>query len=395
MTTTETAGTGHIKNPRPFLNPAYDIDREPLDTQRTNQYYANPYRRRISEYEMLMLYSQPGPDWIPGGFNTGGFCNSFSGGRQMWENYTTEAKTVDWFAFRDPSGRNQPEFVAQKSQDNEFTRQTLFTYAKQAMYLDMDREWALEILPVYYGALAHDQYGVFGALQSPARDVLSDMLRAAVIVAAFDFLDNAETIQAEKVFLSKNVEGFSADVAPAKQCWLSDPVYQTDRAIVEKLWGGVWDHIETLFATLMIHEPLFGRFSRQQFFHRLAPLHGDQLTPAILWPNLVSIEMDGAWALELFGRCLGQDPKFGDYNRRLMQVWARDWVAKSVAAMRDFAPMFASTSTLRAQNGADAVEASARTVIGEWAVRFASAFGYEVNVDELVKEVRAGYRSAK
>ncbi|MDD4866400.1 MAG: toluene hydroxylase [Mycobacterium sp.] len=395
MTTTESAGTEHLRNPRPFLNPAYDIDRTPLDTQRTNQYYATPFRKRISEYEMLMLYAQPGPDWIPGGLNTGGFCNNYSGGRQMWENYGTEAKTIDWFAFRDPNARNTPEFALQKAQENEAAINTMTAYADQGMYKDMDEEWALEILPTYFGALAHDQYGVFGSLLAPARDVLSDVLRGAVILCAFDHLDNAETIQAEKVFLSKNIQGFEADVAPAKQCWMSDPVYGKDRAVVERLWGDTWDNIEVPFALLMIHEPLFGRFSRQQFFHRLAPLHGDQLTPAMLWSNIVAIEMDGKWAMELFGRCLGQDPKYGDYNRKLMRLWARDWLAESVAAMRDFAPMFGRTHVLHAAGGQGAAEDAAYAVISDWARRYAPLFGLEVDVDDLVKTVRSGYRSTK
>ncbi|AFM20509.1 Methane/Phenol/Toluene Hydroxylase (plasmid) [Mycolicibacterium chubuense NBB4] len=397
MTITEgdVPAAGEMATRRTFLNPAYDIEREPLETRRTSQWYAKPYRRRISEYESLLLYAQSAPDWIPGALGTGGFCNKFSGGRAAWENYTTEAKSSDWFVFRDPSGRGQPTYVAQKAEENEEAGRMFAAYAEQGMYRDLDREWTFDVVATGLGAFAHHEYGLFGALVgAPARDVFTDVLRQAVITGAIDHLDNAEMIQAEKVFLSKNVDGFSEDVAPAREFWLSDPVYRTARGIVERLWGEVYDHIEIIFATFMVHEPLFGRFARQQFFHRLAPMHGDQLTPAIMWPTITAAQIDAKWAFELFGHALGQDPKFGEHNRALMRLWARDWMLQSVAAMAEFAPMFSRTSTLRSQASSETVNEAASIVIGDWARRYAPIFGLEVNVDELVKSVTAAYTGA-
>ncbi|AEV73590.1 Methane/Phenol/Toluene Hydroxylase [Mycolicibacterium rhodesiae NBB3] len=376
---------------RAFLNPAYDIEREPLETRRTSQWYAKPYRRRISEYESLLLYAQSAPDWIPGALGVGGFCNKFSGGRAPWENYTTEAKSSDWFVFRDPSGRGQPTFVAQKAAENEEATRVFAAYAEQGMYRDLDSEWTFDVIAKVYGAYAHHEYGIFGLLQSPQRDVLTDVLRQAVITGAMDKLDNAEMIQAERVFLSKNVEGFCEDMALSRDCWLTDPAFQTARGIIEQLWNDVYDHIEIMFAIFMVHEPLFGRFARQQFFHRMAPLHGDQLTPANLWPTITAAEIDAKWALELFGHALGQDPKFGEHNRALMQLWARDWMAKSVTAMAEFAPMFARTSTLRSHASVETVTEAANIVVGDWARRYAPVFGLDVDVDDLVKVVTGGF----
>ncbi|PND54254.1 toluene hydroxylase [Mycobacterium sp. ENV421] len=379
---------------RAFLNPAYDVEREPLETRRTSQWYAKPYRRRISEYESLLLYAQPNPDWIPGGLGVGGFCNKFSGGRAPWENYTTEAKSSDWFVFRDPSGRGQPSYVAQKAEENEESGRLFATYAAQGLYRDLDREWAMEVLPVIFGAYAHHEYGLFMALGSPARDSLTDVLRVAIITGAMDHLDSAEMIQAEKVYLSHNVDGFSAEVAPAREAWLSNPAYRTAREIIERMWGDVYDHIEAVFAAFMVHEPLFGRFVRQQFFHRLAPLHGDQLTPAIVWPSINASEIGAKWAFELFGHMLAGDPKFGDYNKSLMRLWARDWAMQSIQAMADFVPVFASTSTLRNHVSTEQVTDAARTVIGDWARRYAPVFELDVDVEDLVQRVRTGSSKA-
>lgn len=397
MTITEgdVPATGEMSTRRTFLNPAYDIEREPLETRRTSQWFAKPYRRRISEYESLLLYAQAAPDWIPGALGCGGFTNKFSGGRAAWENYTTEAKSSDWFVFRDPSGRGQPTYVAQKAEENEEASRMFSAYADQGMYRDLDREWTFDVIATAFGAYAHHEYGLFGALVgAPARDVFTDVLRQAVITGAIDHLDNAEMIQAEKVFLSKNVEGFSEEVAPAREFWLSDPSYRGARGIVERLWGDVYDHIEILFATFMVHEPLFGRFARQQFFHRMAPMHGDQLTPAIIWPAITAADIDAKWAFELFGHALGQDPKFGEHNRAQMRLWARDWLPKSVAAMAEFAPMFARTSTLRSHASTETVNEAATIVIGDWARRYAPVFGLEADVDDLVKSVTSAYAGA-
>lgn len=385
-----TAGATTMR--RTFLNPAYDIEREPLETRRTSQWFAKPYRRRISEYEALLLYAQAAPDWIPGALGMGAWQGKFAGGRGAWENYITEAKSSDWFVFRDPSGRGQPTYAAQKAEENAELGRVFEAYAENGMYRELDTEWAFDVLPVVYGAYAHILYGTFGALiGSPSRDVFTDVLRQAVITGAMDELDGAETIQAEKVLLSKNVEGFSAEVTPAREFFLSDPTYRTARATVERLWGHVYDPIEILFATYMVFKPLFGRFAGQQFFHRVAPWHGDHLTPAVVWSTMTGSEIDSKWALELFGHALGQDPKFGEHNHRLMQLWCRDWTAMAVEAMAEFAPLFARTGVLRERVDADDVENSARMVFADWTRRYTPAFGLEVDIDELAKTVRAGY----
>jgi release factor glutamine methyltransferase len=92
-------------NRRLLLNPAFDESPEPIETRRTAVYFANPHGKRISEYEKVLLYAQPNPDWIPGGLGLRGWTGKFAGGRGCWENYFTEARCSDWFAFRDPGAR--------------------------------------------------------------------------------------------------------------------------------------------------------------------------------------------------------------------------------------------------------------------------------------------------
>src|SRR3954470_14872987 len=100
---------------RALLNPLYDQPRRVLEERRTALYFAHPYGSRISEYEQVLLHAQPNPDWIGGGIGLGGWTTAFPGGRGAWENYSTEAKSSDWFVFRDPGGRWQRPYVAEKA----------------------------------------------------------------------------------------------------------------------------------------------------------------------------------------------------------------------------------------------------------------------------------------
>ncbi len=59
---------------------------EPIDTQRRMNYFVTPRGKRLSEYEILSLYTQPNPDWIAGGLDWGDWTQKFHGGRPSWGN---------------------------------------------------------------------------------------------------------------------------------------------------------------------------------------------------------------------------------------------------------------------------------------------------------------------
>jgi methane monooxygenase component A beta chain len=68
-------------------------------------YFVKPRGRRLSEYEILCCYTQPTPDWIPGGLDWGDWTQKFHGGRPSWGNETTEMHSTDWHKHRDPAKR--------------------------------------------------------------------------------------------------------------------------------------------------------------------------------------------------------------------------------------------------------------------------------------------------
>ena len=374
------------KASRLLLNPSFDDGPDVLETRRTAMWFAEPYRKRISEYEKVLLYSQPNPDWIPGGLGLGGWTGKFAGGRGAWENYFTEAKSSDWFAFRDPGGRWEMPYVKEKAEEWRDSQRFMTSFTEEDLDSDLDPEWVDQIIPRYLSAFIHHEYGLFMAHASVSRDVFTDMLRVAVATGALDHLDTAQMIQAQKMYLAQVLDGFSDAIAPGKETWLEDPAYRGARATVEALWGECYDAIETMFGMYMVYEPLFGRFARREFFYRQASIHGDYYTPRTMWTAIRAGEPASRWAFDLFERVLAGDPRFGAYNVKVMRMWSETWVPRALAAIADFTPLWESTARLRGLPPG-AAEESQRKVVSRWLSDYAPVFGFEGSEAALLGEI--------
>ena len=370
---------------RLLLNPEFDEAIEPFESRRTMNYFANPYRKRISEYEKVLLYAQPNPDWIAGGLGLGGWTGLFAGGRGNWENYFTEARSSDWFAFRDPGSRWEQPYVKEKAEEWRETQRFMDSSAAERLHDDIDPEWADVIVNRYLGAFVHHDYGLFMAHASVVRDTFTDVLRVAAGTGALDHLDTAQMIQAERMFLAQVRHDVTEDIAPAKETWTGAPELRGARTVVERLWGESYDPVETLFGLYMIYEPLFGRFARRELFHHHAGLHGDHFTPRTMWSALRAGDAASRWIFDLFERVLTGDPNFAAYNVKVMRMWAETWLPLTLSAMADLVPLWETTGRLRAA-GSGAARAAER-VVGEWVAAYAPVFGCEASVDELVAEV--------
>jgi hypothetical protein len=372
---------------RALLNPASDGRPQVLEERRAALYFANPYGKRISEYEQVLLHAQPNPDWIPGGIGQGGWGTVFPGGRGTWENYFTEAKTSDWFAFRDPEGRWQRPYVAEKADEWREFQRLVATFTGQGLEGDVDHEWIEPVITTHLGALALHDYGAFMALGAPIRDCLVDTLRAAIVTASLDVLDNAQMILAEKIYWSQALPEVTAAAAPSETVWASSEVWRGARRFVEQLWGDTYDHIEVLFALHVVHEPLFGKLVRQEFFSKHAPAHGDAFTPRALWFSARAAEAAGRWIRELFGRTLAADPTFGEYNRRLMRYWAEKWVPLEIDALRDVTGLWSTTERLRASRASSGLVPSVERTARHWAAHAGSLLEPVIHVQDLVGAV--------
>jgi hypothetical protein len=370
---------------RLLLNPAFDEAVEPFETRRTMIYFGNPYRKRISEYEKVLLYAQPNPDWIPGGLGLGGWTGRFAGGRGSWENYFTEARCSDWFAFRDPGSRWEQPYVKEKAEEWRETQRFMTASASERLHDDIDPQWLNPMVTRYLGGFIHHEYGLFMAHASVVRDTFTDMLRVAVGTGALDHLDTAQMIQAEKMFLAQVCDDVDEAIAPSKAAWLEDPVFSGARAVVERLWGECYDPVETLFGMYMVYEPLFGRFARRELFYRHAGLHGDHFTPRTMWSALRAGDAAARWTFDLFERVLAGDPHFAAYNVKVMRMWAETWLPLTLAAMADLMPLWQVTDRLRTGSAGPLV--AAQRVVREWLERYAPVFSWDATEGDLLAEL--------
>jgi len=363
---------------------------EPLEKQRKMMYFLKPYWRRLTEYEIMTVYSQPTPDWIAGGLDWGDWTQKFHGGRPSWGNEFTELRTTNWHRHRDPAKRWHPIYVKDKSEEWRYTDRYLKGYSAEGQVRSMDPYWRDEIIGNYWGAFMFNEYGLFNAHSSIVRDCLSDTIRTSVTFAAFDKVDNAQMIQLERSFLAKVVTGFEESTDAPKKIWLEEPAYQGARNFVEEIWQGTYDHMESLFTLHMLYDPLFGQLVRKEFFQRLATNNGDGLTPFFInqaqtYAHIVKDDMK-----DLFVRCLADDPEFSDHNRAWMQAWCDKWLPLAQKAMTDFMGMYAKVPDTAGVVDKAIIEESVTRVVSDWVEDYIKPLSLKVDAEKLKREILSG-----
>jgi hypothetical protein len=139
----------------------------------------------------------------------------------------------------------------------------------------------------------------------------------------------------------------------------------------------------------VLHEPLFGRLARDEFFASQSAFHADQLTPRVLAYSARAAAAARTWPIELFGRTLGRDPVFGDYNRKLTRYWAEKWLPLEIDALRDFGDLWQASDILR-ENGAPRASARGiRRVIEDRYQDLAPLFNPPIEQEALVAQATA------
>jgi hypothetical protein len=130
---------------------------------------------------------------------------------------------------------------------------------------------------------------------------------------------------------------------------------------------------------------VFGRFVREGYFTQQASLHGDFITPRVLWNSVRGAEAAYSWAAELFGKTLGADPTFSDYNKRLMRYWAEKWLPLEIAALQDVKHLWCATEMLkRATDHHPTIDQTLCSIVEDWRGKYASLFDWDVDVDAFM-----------
>nr|WP_244500417.1 methane monooxygenase [Methyloceanibacter methanicus] len=350
-------------------------------------YFADRRWKRLSEYEALTLYAQPNPDWIAGGLDWGDWTQKFHGGRPSWGNELTELRTTDWFRHRDPARRWHAPYVKDKSEEWRYTTRFLTAYSAEGAVRSIDPGWRDEVLNKYYGALLYSEYAQFNAHSSVGRDVLSDTIRSSATFAALDKVDSAQMIQLERVFLAKCVPGFPESTDGPKKVWLTDPIYKSARLTVEEMWQGIQDFNEILWAVHGVYDPIFGQFTRREFFNRLASHYGDSLTPFFIDQMQTYFQINKAALSDLFFYSLAEDPEFGDHNRKWYCAWTEKWLEKTADSLHDFLGIYAKVDKVPGVSDSAGIKEAVARVINDWVTDYADKIGFKVDAGELTARI--------
>ena len=363
-----------------------------LDTQRKMNYFMQPRWKRLSEYEILTSYSQPTPDWIAGGLDWGDWTQKFHGGRPSWGNELTELKSSDWHHHRDPGRRWHGPYVKDKSEDWRYTTRFLESYSAEGAIRTLDPFWRDEIVDKYYGAMLFNEYALFNAHSSVLRDCLGDTIRLTAAFAAFDKVDNAQMIQLQRSFIAKLVPGLDASTAAPKETWLTSPVYNGARTLVQELWQGIQDWNEILWVAHNVYDPIFGVFVRREFFQRLAPQFGDSLTPFFTAQAQTYFQVTRGAVSDLYLGSLANDPEFGDLNRTFLRAWTEKWLSGTITALKDFVGLYAKIPPIAGVTDKASVTEAVSRVISDWVHDYADKIDFKVDQESLVATVTSGLK---
>ncbi|MDI4655144.1 MULTISPECIES: methane monooxygenase [Xanthobacter] len=363
---------------------------EPLEKQRTMSYYVVPEGKRLTEYEQLTAYAQQSADYAGGGIEVGEYQQKHAGGRGAYANETTEVINRDWFKFRDPDRRWFYPAVKAKAEDGRTADRFMKAASSEGLVRLIERDW-IGFLDVDFGALTFYEYGLFNAHSSATKDSISDFVKTWVALTAFDKNDAAQMVQTERVFLSKQIENFDADLVRAKEVWTKSPIYAGIREAVERLWGDTYDWGEILWASHAIIDAIYGQFVRREFFQRIAPAYGDNITPWFLSQASGYAQTAKGGVRRLFGDNLANDPDFGLHNRAVIRAWTDKWLPVTLAGLRGFVGIYAQLPNASEKvAGRSVVEEGVERVMQDWATDFAHLIGYEADVAGLVAEVMSG-----
>ena len=286
--------------------------------------YIKAANRRLSEYEALNLFVQPIDGHVAGNVAK----------RSGWPAESTELRSADWYAFRDPAQMWQrPYTKRQAEQERTLERATAALRSGGALHR-ISGEWAAGILGDLYVPWAYFEHGLFRALSHCSVVALSDVLSVAFVFNAFDKERHAQDI------LFHQYDLVAAEVPVGhddrRDLWLHESSIQPARALVEHV-NAISDWGEGAVAINLVVEPLLGRFVCNEVLWAGSALHGDFLTPVVLAEAENDRQRNQTWTVAMVGMLLAE-PMHADHNREVINRWLGRWYPEVAAVMEALTP---------------------------------------------------------
>jgi methane monooxygenase component A beta chain/propane monooxygenase small subunit len=299
--------------------------------------YIQPQGRRLTEYEVVICNTQPDL----GQFDTGGWFLRRPNGLGTHDARTTKLAHPNWFDYRDPSGLWQRPYIAAQAQHERSIQNAVGAAKLDGALRDIAPGW-LSLLARYYEALACFEWGMFLAHAFVTREALSDTLTMAVTFSGMDRLRHQQDIALFSLDLDEQLADYEGGLGV--DVWMNDPVCQPARRLAERLlalrdWG------EMVLMTNLIVDPLYTAVVGSEFFRRLAPRHGDVITPVIEM-TAESDRLRNRKAAMALVQLVSQDadrqgrPVPAAQNLQVIQGWVDSWCEDTLAAVDGFLPLF-------------------------------------------------------
>jgi NAD(P)H-flavin reductase/ferredoxin len=300
------------------------------DSERQFSWY-EPRKRRATLYEDVTIDTQPSIHR----HLTRGWPVSFEDGRGTWNSASTELRSSDWFAFRDPGEQWERPFYQRGTAVEQQIDGALRSAVAEGLLGDFSEAW-LGFLRGFLQIPAYVEHGLWFATATAARDCLSDSVTACVCLQAAMKQRSAQAIVLYAMDLEREF-GIEFSIEAAREAFLEQQAWQPTREYLERLaatpdWG------EVVIAANLCFEPIVGTLIRRELGIRAAAANGDTVTPVLARVATQEWEWIRTWTLELV-RFLCEDEQHGAANRALIDSWVSEWQPRAFEAAAALAPL--------------------------------------------------------
>ncbi len=322
---------------------------KPGDDERAFQWY-EPSKRRATLYEDVTIDTQP----ATARHLVRGWPLWFEDGRSTWDGRSTELRSSDWYAFRDPAQMWERPFYQLGTTLEREIENAVRESSADRLFEDYDPAW-VAFLREQLQVPSFVEHGLWYATARVARDCLSDSVTTCVVIEAAMKQRLAQAI----VLYAMDLEPHLGEL-PVQDCkdrFLTDELWAPTRGYIERLWK-LSDWAETIVAVNVCFEPLVGVLLRREFGIRAATSFGDTVTPVVARTGQIEWEWVRGWTTELM-RFVVDDEQHGAHNRSVLEEWLERWLpaareaADAVASLVERLPVAASASQIRQRTEED------------------------------------------
>ena len=242
-------------------------------------------------------------------------------------------RCADWEAFADPRETTYRKYVEMQKKKELFV-DGLFQSMEDTGYdRSLSASW-LSTLSRLVGPLRYAVHGLQMAACYVGQMAPSGRIVVAALFQAADEMRRVQRLAYRTRALQATSPEFGAD---ARERWMSDPLWQPLREVVERLLV-TYDWGEALVALNLAVKPAFD----DVFMVRLGALaqrQGDDLLGRVLLSLNEDCEWHRAWSRALTQTAVASEPK----NRAVLDRWAEVWSPRARTALDPFRALFADT----------------------------------------------------